>query len=106
MASIVAIVLASFLAGVAFDRAYPLFVRWIDGREPIAVKRRAAPSDFPGTLKAIVDLDSEPNAQLKPQPHRRIGLAELRRRAEVESLKPVAHQARVTENNAKAMEGK
>jgi hypothetical protein len=92
----------SFVAGIVFRHAWPLFVAWQD--------RKLLKPSFAGKLVAVDDLKVKANFQVeaKPQdPHRRrVGLAEARSRAEFESLKPVEHQAKVTANNIAALEGK
>ena len=58
-----------------------------------------------------VDAENEANQSPIPNtgilnPHRRIGIAERRRMAELASLRAPTHQAAVTANNARAMETK
>ena len=52
------------------------------------------------------ELQSTPLSELVPKsnPYRRIGIAERRRMAEMQSLAGPTHQAEVTANNARAMQ--
>lgn len=103
-----AIAAVAFLAGVLFANAYPLLVRYIDGW---AMKATPATSDdrHPSiyqqvTREQMIAINKGIERAPVPTPHRRIGLAELRRRAESESQQVQNHQAEVTAKNAKALE--
>ena len=101
-AEVAIIAVVCFAAGILARHAWPLFVAWQDRKlferqvdswqSKLAVKEQIARATLP--------------TENPPQPRRRVGLAESRARKEFESLKPVEHQARVTQNNIQAMEGK
>jgi hypothetical protein len=98
-----AIVLVAFVAGMATRELWPRFVAWMDAKamppkRNLILRTRVAPMPSPSA-----PAPEEP--RFTPAPvRRRVGIAELRRQAEIRSLAPVEHQAQVTANNAKAME--
>ena len=99
-----AIAAVGFLAGAIFVKVWPLVVRWVDTRSAVTIEvaepKIAHPLDCPV---------AEPKPSPNPRPfdsHRRLGIAERRRLAELQSIKPLTHQAEVTAKNIKAMEQK
>jgi len=99
------IAIACFAAGIVARHAWPLFVAWQD-RKLFEKQVSSWSSKFKVEEQiARATLPTEGPA-IKPAPHRRVGLAERRARAEFESYKPTEHRDQVTENNIRAMEGK
>ena len=103
----------AFLAGIIFANSYPFFVRWLDTRSAITtqVHRGAVAQRIDHALgthqnkageTAAVE-GSSPSSFTTPPIHRRVGLAEARRKAELKSMEGATHQAEVTANNARAM---
>ena len=99
----------AFVSGMVFAQVWPLLVRWIDTRSAVTVNipREAIYRQ----ICEAVDAENETNQSPIPNtgilnPHRRVGIAERRRMAELASLRAPTHQAAVTANNARAMETK
>ena len=106
----VAVAAIAFLAGIAFAQVWPFVVRWVDRRAAVTVqtpkievgvRAKAANRGYAPSLKEGVDSQPLPYT---PNPYRRIGIAERRRIAEMQSLAGPTHQAEVTANNARAMQ--
>ena len=115
------LILAAFVAGIAFREFWPRIIAWAEVKTRITVKPKPAavyPGKYstPGQNSAPGNVRpgelEEFNAQIPstlipskpPIDKRRRGVAELRYRAEQASMKPAEHQAQVTANNIKAME--
>ena len=101
-----AIAAIAFLAGAVFSQCWPLFVRWIDGRSAVTVEV-THPNPYVSVNTAIASTKRPSDADASPSSptntHRRMGLAERRRMAEMQSLKAPTYQAEVTANNARAL---
>lgn len=100
-ASTVTAIGVSFLvAYVLFRDVWKPFVKWADERsmeEPSMAKTPEQPK--------VVQSIPEKKEVAQPVARRRMGIAEMRRNAEIASQGPVEHQKKVTENNIKALEG-
>ena len=95
----------SFLVGAVFVQVWPLFVRWLDSRTPITTQ---IPPQKPIQLQGGMPITLKPGDPdlgigTIPPIHRRVGLAEARRKAEMASMSGATHQAEVTANNTRAM---
>ena len=95
----------SFLVGAVFVQVWPLFVRWLDRRPAIPITLKKQIDDH---IQEQIDgpANASPNIgifSVQPPIHRRVGLAEARRKAEMASMSGATHQAEVTANNTRAM---
>ena len=95
----IAVAAIAFIAGIAFAQVWPFVVRWVDRR---AAVKTVSPSviDYANYSDRAFTVDPPPS---NPNPRRRIGIAERRRMAEMQSLAGPTHQAEVTANNARAL---
>ena len=90
----------------------PWIISWVQRKSQVTleVSRHGASSligkTSDGASRGVTDLGSTPDRSTnsQPNPYRRIGIAERRRMAEMQSLAGPTHQAEVTANNARAMQ--
>ena len=108
-----AIAAVAFIGGMVFAQVWPLLVRYLDS---IKFRRVTQMVEGPGpSIQSIVHgkntsdntvLVAGSSPATSNNSHRRVGIAERRRMAELASLRAPTHQAAVTANNARAMETK
>lgn len=106
------ITLVSFFLGAVWALAWPRFVEWVDRifmkKMPAqkAVQQDSLPPSIAAQAANIRFNQAEDRSESRAPsgPHRRAGIAELRKRAEDASRAPLDHQASVTQKNAKALE--
>ena len=104
MAEAAVIAIVSFCAGVVARHSWPLFVAWQDEQ---LIRKSLTKACFPSSAAAIqAQIDKAIGEPIKPNPHRRIGLAEQRKRAEMDSMKPVTDTEKRVAANTAAMEQK